>query len=508
MIVNIQLWVIFTHPIIFDMQLSIEKDKSETVINQIVRQIINLIEDKVLHEGSHMPPTRQLADSLGVNRTTVVKAYEELWALGYFESTPGSYTKVRKRKEIKSFQTQDPESPDRWSSFFGDRASDISTSLNKLRDYSSPIDEGVIDFGRLEPDIRLIESKWMSASIKEQLSDPETGVFGYCHPRGFEPLRRSIVSHMKMHYIFSKDENILITNGSQNSLQLVFQAYIKKDDIVVVERPTYSMVIPLIKFFGAKCIEIPLTPSGLDVDKFEKVIQKNKVKLIYVMPTFQNPTAITMSQEKREKLLSLCEKNNIIIIEDSIEEEMKYFGKTHLPIKSMDTNGIVIYLGTFSKILAPGLRTAWIMADKECIAQLTTLKFNFDISSNTLSQVLLYRYCSSGYYELHIRKLMRAFRKRMLATLKALKTYLPRDYATWIEPLGGFILWLKLEVKSNNFDIVPHFLNFGIRVTDGKSFFYSPSDDTYIRISISKCNELEIEEGIKRMALALKEINI
>lgn len=490
------------------MQLSIEKGKNETVINQIVRQIINLIEARVLLEGNPMPSTRQLADSLGVNRTTVVKAYEELWALGYFESTPGSYTRVRKRKEIKSFQTLDPDSSGRWSSLFGDRESDFSSSLNKLRDYSSEIKEGVIDFGRLEPDTRLIESKWMSASIKQQFSDPETDVFGYCHPRGFEPLRKSIVNHMKMHYIFSHDENILVTNGSQNSLQLIFQAYIKKDDIVVVERPTYSMVIPLIKFFGAKCIEIPLTPSGLDVNAFEEVVQKNRIKLLYIMPTFQNPTAITMSQDKREKILAICEKNDIIIVEDSIEEEMKYFGKTHLPIKSMDANGIVIYLGTFSKILAPGLRTAWIIADKECIAQLSALKFNFDISSNTLSQVLLYQYCDSGYYELHIRKLMRAFRKRMLATLKALKTYLPADRVSWIDPLGGFILWLKIEVGTKNMDLAAHFLNYGVRVTDGKTFFYSPSDETYIRISISKCDELEIEEGIKRIANALEEITV
>ena len=229
--------------------------------------------------------------------------------------------------------------------------------------------------------------------------------------------------------------------------------------------------------------------------------------MLFTMPTFQNPTAITMPQNKREELLSICEKNSIILIEDSIEEELKYFGKVHLPIKSIDHKNIVIYLGTFSKVLSPGLRLGWIIADKECIRKLTALKTIFDLSTNTFSQVLIYHFCNLGYYELHLRKCLRAFRKRMKVALKALKQYLPSEKASWNEPLGGFLIWVKIKINAQNINIEDHLSKFGVSVVDGKNFFIKPTNETFIRISISNCNESEIEEGIKRIGIALNAIN-
>jgi 2-aminoadipate transaminase len=146
--------------------------------------------------------------------------------------------------------------------------------------------------------------------------------------------------------------------------------------------------------------------------------------MLFTMPTFHNPTSVTMPQARREELLCLCEKHKIIIVEDSIEEEMKYFGKVHLPIKSIDTHGIVIYLGSFSKILAPGFRLGWIIADKECIQRLTSLKTIFDLSSNTFGQMMLYQFCKGGYYELHIRKFLRAFKRERNAIWRVLRAFL------------------------------------------------------------------------------------
>ncbi|RPH33429.1 MAG: PLP-dependent aminotransferase family protein [Bacteroidales bacterium] len=486
------------------MLLSIDKSKKETIFDQLVNQIKSLIESGDLQEGFQMPSTRQLGVSLGVNRSTVIRAYEELWALGYIESTPGSYTKIRKRKGLSKEILSTHHRESFWDELL---TGAYKPDYDKLKKFSQMVrdeNEHLISFNRLEPDSRLIDVKLINTCIREAMANSEHNIFGYCNPRGYEPLRRSIISHMRLHGVNAGDENILITNGSQNSLQLIFQAFISKDDYVAAESPTYSMLIPLIKYYRCKILEIPVTESGMDIDVFERFLHKYPVKMVYTMPTFHNPTSVTLSQGKREQLLSLCEKHKVIIVEDSIEEEMKYFGKVHLPIKSIDSHGVVIYLGSFSKILAPGFRIGWIIADKECVNRLTALKTIFDLSTNTFSQIVLYRFCKSGYYELHIRKFLRIFRKRMKAALKALKTYMPADKVTWQEPLGGFLIWLRLNVKADKVDLEDHFQTFGVKIIDGNSFFYNPPNEHYVRLSISKCNEEEIEEGVKRMVKAIE----
>lgn len=487
------------------MLLSIDKNKSEPIFDQIVNQIKSLIENGDLVDGFQMPSSRQLASSLGVNRSTVIRAYEELWSLGYFESTPGSYTRVRKRKSIKHVSTENSKKDKFWSNHF---KGDYNLNYDRLNNYGKGVrdDSDIINFQRLEPDSRLINKKAITACFRDALDETNQNIFGYCHSKGFEPLREAIASHMRLHSVNIDAENVLITNGSQNSLQLIFQSFVGKDDSIAVETPTYSMLIPLIKYYGCKVYEIPMLSDGLDLEVFKNVAAQNKIKLIFTTPTFQNPTGITMSQAKREELLSICEQNNILIIEDSIEEELKYFGKVHLPIKSIDNNDMVIYLGTFSKILAPGLRLGWIIADKECIKRLTALKTIFDLSTNTFSQLLMYQYCKSGQYELHIRKCLRAFRKRMKMALKSLKKYLPKDKASWEEPLGGFLIWINLKIDPN-LNIDEHFAKFGVKVIDGKNFYISAPKEKFIRLSIAKCNEVEIEEGIKRIGEALRSIN-
>lgn len=486
--------------------LHIDKSKPEAIFSQLVKQIIQLIDNGNILEHYQMPSTRELAEKLGVNRSTIVRAYEELWALGYLESEMGSYTRVRKRKIIaKIDKTETVGSLDVMPLYkayadFGNEKIERFTKLITIEK------KEIINFQRLEPDIRLINRKTINACYRDVLNNEDINAFGYCHTRGIQPLRTSIVNHMHLHTINAKDENILITNGSQHSLHLIFQAYLRKNDAIIIEAPTYSMLLPLIRYFEVKAFEVPVNNDGLDIDAVKKIIRKNNIRLIFTMPTFQNPTGITMSQKKREALLHLCEQQHIIIVEDSIEEELKFFGKVHLPIKSMDTKGIVIYLGSFSKIISAGLRIGWIIANKVCIEQLTAIKTIFDISTNTLSQAMLERFCNNGHYELHIRKIMREFRKRMKTALKALKTYMPPDKVSWNEPLGGFLIWLKLKIKNPDIDLEKYFISHGVSISDGRAFFLSPQPYACIRISISRCNEAEITEGIRRIAVGLEKL--
>jgi len=482
------------------MLLTIDRNGKEPIYLQIISQIKRLIDLGDLAEGFQMPSTRQLSASLGVNRSTIVKVYEELWSAGYLESTAGSYTKVRSPRKRSLPKTTEAEADDFWS-----------TAVTKNYYHSDDIlivpakseNRETINLRGLEADPALIDKKLLCEAFHKSVYSKETNVFGYCHPQGMHPLREVLATHMHLHCIDASADNILITNGSQNSLMLLFHTFISSGDTIAIERPTYTLLIQLAKHFKCRVVEIPMQNDGMDLDFLQSCMDKMKIKMVITTPTFQNPTGITMSPKKREQLLSLCEDNDAILVEDSIEEELKYFGMAHLPIKSKDTRGRVIYLGSFSKILSPGLRLGWIIADKKCIFRLASVKRLFDISTNTYSQALALNYCKSGYYELHLRRCMRVYRKRMRCALKALRSYLPQEKAEWIEPLGGFTIWVKLKADIGDLSAIDRLAASGVSVADGSNFFYSPTRENYFRLSICNCSEDEIEEGVKRISKIL-----
>ena len=487
------------------MLLHINKSSDRSVFDQLISQIRTLIDEGTIEEGFRMPSTRQLAGSLGVNRTTIVRVYEELWALGYLESNTGSYTRVRRRKEIRQASVV--------AGTIDDPAMGLFESCNRcptdrMDRYAQLMTEplpGVIDFYHLVPDPRLIDRKMMATCFREVLTDTSFNVFGYNHPRGYPPLRQVIKNHMELHSIHASDDNILITNGSQSSLQLIFQSFARPGDTIAIEAPTYAMLFPLVRYYRLNVVEVAATPSGPDLEELRRQAAQGLIRFVYVTPTFQNPTGATMPQQNREELLILCEQHRIILIEDSIEEEMKYFGRVHLPIKSMDRHDHVIYLGSFSKVLAPGLRTAWVIASSDCIRKMTAVKTMTDLTSNTLSQAMLYRFCRLGYYELHLRRMMRIFRRRMKTALKSLKSHMPPGIVRWDEPLGGFLIWLEIHTQPP-VDTEGWFQQHGVRITDGSLFYFTPSEGFRIRISISKCNDMEIETGIRRIGEAINKL--
>ena len=329
---------------------------------------------------------------------------------------------------------------------------------------------GKINFLQLSPDNRLLDRKHTKASMREVLNETQTNPFDFTHARGYTPLRLEISKQMKLHNIYAEDKNILVTNGSLHSLQLIFQVFSKPGDCIAIENPTYSILLLIAKIFQLKVIEIPITNDGMDLNVLEKELNDKPIRFIYTMPTYQNPTGISMPQNKREKLVQLCEEKDCIIIEDSIEEELKYSSKAYLPIKSIDKKGQVIYIGTYTKIMAPGLRIGWIIGTPECIKKLTVLKSIFEISSSTLSQMFLYNYLIRGAFDLHLQRTIRVFKRRMKVAVTSIKNFIPAERIDWSEPNGGYMLWVKLLTKPLK-NIENHFSDFGVLIHNGQYFF-------------------------------------
>ncbi|MDH4257837.1 MAG: PLP-dependent aminotransferase family protein, partial [Candidatus Aminicenantes bacterium] len=324
--------------------------------------------------------------------------------------------------------------------------------------------------------------------------------------KGYPPLRQLIARRLRLHGISVSSEEILITNGAQQAIDLLIRVLSGPGEKIAVESPTYANVIPILQFSGAKILGIPMRKDGMDLNFLESVLNRERVSFVYTIPNFQNPTGITTSHPHREKLLNVCLRHKVPIVEDGFEEDMKYFGKVPLPIKSIDEKNIVIYLGTFSKALFPGLRIGWITADKGCISRATALKRFSDLTSGNLSQIILHEFLNRGYYDLHLKRLHRVFRKRMQVALQTMENCFP-DAVTWTRPSGGYTIWVKMPLKLDEHQLHGFMARYGVVVSPGRYYFPNRLSSEYIRISIARIDEKEIREGISRLGEALRELS-
>lgn len=483
--------------------IEINQNKTTPIFIQIADEIKRLIDTGILTEGDKLPSSRKLSIKLGVHRSTVYKAYEELWAAGYIESQPGSYSTVRKSMaSVKTDKNNNYEQLD-WSSkvkkdFMQYYQQNDQTLLTKES-------KNCINFLPLSPDTELIPSDNLRKSINHVMNTQGPSLLQYNSVDGYEPLKNYLVKQINFHGINATEKEIILTNGVQHSLEILVSLLMQKDACIVVEEPTYASALELFKLAHVKVIAIP-TDNGIDLKKLEKVLHSKKVAFVYTMPNFHNPLSVSSSISHREQLLKLCEQYDTIIVEDGFEEELKYYGKAIPPIKSMDKTGNVIYLGTFSKILFPGLRIGWINASEELINYIRTFKRTTQISDNYLIQASIHHFCEA-YLTSHLNRLHRVYRKRMTVATKAIRKYLNPDVFNYENPMGGYTFWFQLiQKKLTENQIIDLLKQQQVLVTPGSKFYINPMKTVSFRVSIAHTNEQQIETGIQRMGEALNQI--
>ncbi|MEX1310714.1 MAG: PLP-dependent aminotransferase family protein [Candidatus Sulfomarinibacteraceae bacterium] len=470
---------------------------------QIRDRIVALIEDGTLRPGDRLPPTRELASTAGVHRSTVVRAFEETRALDYLESRPGSYTTVRRRARPPAGGRSADGSPSLidWQACTHDPVG--AMALGEPPRTPTVSDGATIDFGRLAADPDLAPGEDLRRSVSKTLIACGAEALDYAEPAGWRPLRETVSRRLRAHGVAVGCDEILITNGAQQALDLVLRLLTRTGDRVVVEAPTYGMFHPLLRLHGVEPVEVSMTRDGMDLDALEKVLDGERPTFLYTMPNFHNPTGVTTDQAHRERLLRLCESHRLPIVEDGFEEEMKYFGRAVLPIKSMDAEGSVLYVGSFSKVVFPGLRIGWVAAPSEVVSRLAGIQHASCLAANTLAQAAADRFSRRGEYERFLRRIHRVYRRRMQAMLAGLDRHLPAGIEWW-KPVGGYTLWLVLP---HPVDAEPGLCaairDAGVRVTPGRGFFAAPPDRAHLRLSIACVGEDRIEEGCRRLGTAL-----
>ena len=493
--------------------VKLDKTSQEPIYRQIVGQIVQLVEDDSLKEGDVLPPTRELASMLAVSRFTVSQAYHHLWAKGYIESKPGSYTRVRGRPKLASCPAKGKTNVQvSLRARVATGAARPGADLVPVNTHSVGNRNGIIDFSRFILDERLFPMDAFRTALHRSLTRKRADLLNYAESAGYAPFRKYIADRMRTHCVSADPEEILITSGSMQGIELVTKLLTDRGQSVAVEEPTFASVLPLFQLFGATADPIPMRTDGMDLDILEQrlIAGKNRgvqMAFVYTIPSFHNPTGITTKQDHRERLLSLCEQFNVPFVEDSFQEEITYFRKAVLPIKSMDRTGLGLYIGSFSKVLFPGLRIGWIVARREWIERLTLLKRLSDISTSPFIQAALLKFCESGAYEQHLRKINRIFARRMEVALAALATNLPSSHVSFIRPSGGYLVWLKIEgIDGGEARIKAALLKHGVSAAMGGPFFTQPPAEIYLRLSISALDEDQIVEGAKRLGRVLREL--
>lgn len=480
------------------LKFTVDRENNIPLFQQIVDRIGGMIDENVLRPGDHLPASRKLADDLGVNRSTVVRAYQELWSLGYIETRPGGYSTVRSRMH----PVYEPAL--KGAGIFDWDRMGVDIPVERAGPQPRTADD-CIDFSRLVPDERLYPADDFRRALNRALRREGTRLLGYGDPLGYPGLRRYVAQRMRLHGVAVSPDQVILTSGSQNAIELVLKLLVSDGAPVAVESPTYSAVLPLLHYFRIPIQGIPMTDDGVDLDALQRRFESDRPALFYTIPNFHNPTGITTGQVHRERLLDLARNYRVPLVEDGFEEEMKYFGRAVLPIKSMDRDGVVIYVGSFSKVLFPGIRVGWVAADAGCIRRLAEIRRATQLTGNPLIQAGLAEFCACGDYDAHIGRMHRAFRKRMQTALRQLRSELPDTAVRWTQPSGGYTVWLKLpDGPDTESQWLDRFRQHRVRLAPGSGHFPETPDGVFVRLSISERDETEIRIGIERLGKAVR----
>ena len=346
------------------------------------------------------------------------------------------------------------------------------------------------------------EMKRVSLKILEESGQQ---ALQYSPTEGFPPLRQKIAKRMEKLGVGTYSDNILITNGSQQGLDFSGKIFLDAEDVVIVESPSYLGAINAFRAYQCKFVEIPTDDNGMIMKELEKALNTTKnVKMIYVIPDFQNPSGRTWSLERRTKLIELANKFDLPIVEDNPYGELRFEGERIPSIKSLDREGRVIFLGTFSKTFCPGLRIGWVCASDEILNKYILVKQGADLQSNSMSQRELNEFLESYDLDGHIEKIKRLYKERRDLMINSIKEYFPSE-VKYTYPQGGLFTWAVLPEHINARELMVKALERNVAFVPGGAFFPNGGNENTMRINYSNMPGDRIVEGIKVLGEVIKE---
>jgi 2-aminoadipate transaminase len=485
--------------------IQLDRSSDTPLYQQISDKIREAILSGQLAEGIRLPTERALASALQVNRTTVMNAYNQLAGDGLVEGHVGRGTLVKRSQFNYLDDNYDANGP---SWLFGLPTTEreiLGPDARMLSELAS-VGDDIISLAAGTPATELLPAEMLNAIFVEGLVQARQSALGYCPVEGLLSLRRDIAMRMRKRGVSVDAQHILILSGSTQGIGLVGRFLLNPGDEVVVEVPTYLGAIQTFRALGARVIGVPTDSDGMRVDLLETILARHRPRLIYTLPTFQNPTGVVMSPERRRRLLLLARRYQTPILEDDPYSEVYFEGKQPQPLKSLDTHSQVIYLSTFSKILAPGLRVAWLAAPEPMIERLTLHKQIFDLNTNALGQWAVSEMLQrDSLIDNHLAKMRHYYQNKRDLMLQAIRTHL-RDAVRVNPPGGGFHLWCRLQGDVRARALLREATREHVAFVIGEPFHVDGGGQQHFRLGFAFPEEEKIEEGVRRIGVALRHL--
>ncbi len=480
--------------------MRIPLDRDKPLQRQIERWLDCAIRSGNLPAGTRLPATRALAEELGVSRITVTNAYAALESDGLVEPREGSGTYVATSPVSPGGEPRlSGEAPwPLWQQALARSTQPASVPRGAYRSRGA-----VIAFtGVGDPNQFPLND--FARTVREVLKQDGTAALGYgSFDGGYGPLRETVAQILASQGIQTHPDRVLITSGSQQALALTCQVLLRPGAAVLVEKPTYNFALDLFRALELRVIGVPLDASGLQVDLVEPLLQQHHPRLIYTIPNFQNPSGACLNVARRRQLLTLADRYNVPILEDDFAGDLRFEGRALPAIKALDGHGQVIYVGTFSKMLMPGLRVGYLVADGPVFEGLLRRKQVLDLTTALLLQRVVERYVTVGRYQRHLRRSRNLYRARRDMVLAALSRHLPE--AEVARPQGGLFVWVRLPAGLTADRLLPIALEQGVEFAPGTRFFADPEEgEPFVRLNFATLTPKVIDQGIRRLASAVR----
>src|SRR5579863_532046 len=476
---------------------------------QLRDQLRSLVHAGDLRPGDRIPASRELATQLGVHRTTIANAYAELESEGLIQGHVGRGTFIC-GAPVKQF-TPAPRTNGngngamRWEALFADERGE--EGLSRLMPNIPP---NAIAFVNARPSDEFFPVEDFRRCCNSVLRTEGRRVLQLGSSDGYEPLKRVLIEMFRGEGLSVRPEQLLITAGCQQALDLLCKAFLRPGDSVAMENPAYPGAIAILAGSRIRTLAVGVETDtrrtgavGLDVDALESVLLQNRVKLVLVTPDFQNPTGTTMPVAERRRLLDVAARYHVPVIEDSIYARLRLRSGTVPSLKSLDRSGNVIQIDSFSKIAFPGLRVGWCIGAESAIERLRLVKQSTDLHTDQLAQATLAEFVRRGHLTRYLAKMRKVYHSRLEAMEEALRKHMP-DGSTWTRPEGGMTVWVTLPAGFDAGELLIHIRERGVLFVPGRYFYSQNPQPNTLRLSFSSVDEKRIARGIEMLAETLK----
>jgi len=487
--------------------LDVDRASEISITQQLVTHISTLIDSGELIPGERLPATRTLAADAGINHLTAVRVYRRLAELGYVTAAVGRGTFVRHRVPVpaagKDGDPPRPDSDDWQLGMLAQRAASYADEM--LRDaLHAPLVGDAIPLGSGYPDPELCPSQELAVLAEEIVRDNPRVITDYLQVEGLPALRERLAElGREAGYATSADE-ILVTTGARQAIDLIARAVLGPGDVAVVEAPTFAGALASLQATGARVLPLPIDADGIDIDALERILARHEIKLVALQEACQNPTGTDLSPARRERLLELARTRGFFVLDDGVYATMRFDG-TPLPRLRAQAPSHVIYVDSLSKTIGGGLRIGWIAASGPVFARIVQLKIDSDIHTAALPQYLAARYLHGDRHRQLLAAVLPVYRARRDALVHALERHLGHD-ATWTVPDGGNHIWVTLREPVDERLLYVEALRCGTAFLPGGAVMVEKSSRTSMRLSFGLVDPPLLDEGVRRLAVALREV--